>query len=149
MAYSIHFVSNPLSIIIDTIKYQLSHLINSIRNQRFIKYDLLIEMIWLFENAWVLILFIKMFSENGSSQNMNSKFWLIYEWKLLSLVRDISNHLLNMKILFYKYHRIDGENIVWNSTQCKSKTRWDYFASFMLFYYMITPFKLLTFMSMF
>lgn len=102
MAYFIHFVSNPLSIIIDTIKYQLSHLINSIRNQRFIKYDLLIEMIWLFENAWVLILFIKMFSENGSSQNMNSKFWLIYEWKLLSLVRDISNHLLNMKILFYK-----------------------------------------------
>lgn len=149
MAYFIHFVSNPLSIIIDTIKYQLSHLINSIRNQRFIKYDLLIEMIWLFENAWVLILFIKMFSENGSSQNMNSKFWLIYEWKLLSLVRDISNHLLNIKILFYIYHRIDGENIVWISTQCKSKTRWYYFASFMLFYNMITPFKLLTFMSMF
>lgn len=148
MAYFIHFVSNPLSIIIDTIKYQLSNLINSIRNQRFIKYDLLIEMIWLFENAWVLILFIKMFSENGPSQNMNSKFWLIYEWKLLSLVRDISNHILNIKILFYTYHRIDSENIVWISTQCKSKPRWDYFASFMLFYYMymITPFNLLTFM---
>lgn len=103
MAYFIHFVSNPLSIIIDKIKYQLSHLINSRRNQRFIKYDLLVEMIWLFENAWVLILFIKMFSENGSSQNMNGKLWPIYEWKLLCLVRNISNHSLNIKILFYIY----------------------------------------------
>lgn len=149
MAYFIHFVSNPLSIIIDKIKYQLSHLINSRRNQRFIKYDLLVEMIWLFENAWVLILFIKMFSENGSSQNMNGKLWPIYEWKLLCLVRNISNHSLNIKILFYIYHSVDAENNVWISTQCKWKTRSDYFASFMLFDYMIAPFKLLTFISMF
>lgn len=115
MAYFIHFVSNPLSIIIDTIKYQLSHLINSIRNQRFIKYDLLVEMIWLFENARVLILFIKMFSENGSSQNINGKLWPIYKWKLLCLVRNISNLSLNI------YHSVDAENNVWISTQCKWK----------------------------
>lgn len=44
---------------------------------------------------------------------MNGKFWLIYEWKLFCLVRNIFNYLLNIKILFYIYYSVDVENNVW------------------------------------
>lgn len=80
---------------------------------------------------------------------MNGKFWLIYEWKLFCLVRNIFNYLLNIKILFYIYYSVDVENNVWIFIWCKWKMRWDYFVFFMFFDYMIVFFKLLIFILMF